>query len=307
MDLFLSIIVPVYNSEKTIGKCIDSIINQPFKDWELLLINDGSIDNSGKICDDYALIDSRIKVFHKENEGVSSARNVGLDNVNGEWVIFIDSDDYLMPKALEIGLLEYNEDLLLFSYCVSKSEAIKEVKLSPILLNTQEQLKYFYKANLFKQILKTPWSKIYRAKKIGQLRFDTKVRVGEDFLFNLCFFNNVESCRVFSQYLYMYKEDEMFFYKKYQMTVDDSVYVMSSLFDAYTLLNIKCSNFEKWLFLDYRNLCINDIYKHPNLWYKNYKVRFIYNSIKNILGFEYRLKYKLLSIPLIFYIKAKLR
>lgn len=95
----ISIIVPVYNSEKTLNRCIDSILSQTFHDWELLLIDDGSTDCSGEICDEYAIKDKRVKVFHKGNGGVSSARNVGLNNAKGEWITFIDSDDEI-PRML---------------------------------------------------------------------------------------------------------------------------------------------------------------------------------------------------------------
>lgn len=97
----ISVIVPVYNTEKFIHRCVDSILAQTFTDFELLLIDDGSKDNSGAICDAYATRDSRISVFHKENGGVSSARNLGLDNAKGEWVTFCDSDDYVYSSWLE--------------------------------------------------------------------------------------------------------------------------------------------------------------------------------------------------------------
>ena len=84
----ISVIVPVYNVEKYLGQCIDSILKQSFQNFELLLIDDGSPDESGKICDEYAAKDGRVRVFHKENGGVSSARNVGLDNAAGQWVAF---------------------------------------------------------------------------------------------------------------------------------------------------------------------------------------------------------------------------
>lgn len=100
----ISIIVPVYNSENTLNRCVDSILSQTFHDWELLLIDDGSKDSSGDICDEYARKDSRIKVFHKENGGVSSARNYGIKLAKGEWIIFIDSDDYFLLNALKILL-----------------------------------------------------------------------------------------------------------------------------------------------------------------------------------------------------------
>lgn len=94
-DSMISVIVPVYNVERYLARCIESILSQTYTDFELLLIDDGSKDKSGSICDEYALKDSRIRVFHKPNGGVSSARNVGLDNARGQWVAFCDSDDWL--------------------------------------------------------------------------------------------------------------------------------------------------------------------------------------------------------------------
>lgn len=100
----ISVIVPVYNSEKTLVRCVDSILSQTFSDFELLLVDDGSTDSSGKMCDNYALKDKRVHVFHKKNGGVSSARNVGLDNASGKWVTFCDSDDYVNGNWLQIYL-----------------------------------------------------------------------------------------------------------------------------------------------------------------------------------------------------------
>lgn len=96
-----SIIVPVYNVEKVLGRCIESILNQTVKDFELILIDDGSTDKSGMICDEYQKMDTRIKVVHKKNEGVSKARNVGLDIAEGEYIVFVDSDDYVEREYLE--------------------------------------------------------------------------------------------------------------------------------------------------------------------------------------------------------------
>ena len=93
----ISVIVPVYKAEKYLRRCIDSILAQTYTDFELLLIDDGSPDRSGEICDEYAKQDSRVRVFHKPNAGVSSARNLGLDNAKGDWITFVDADDYLAP------------------------------------------------------------------------------------------------------------------------------------------------------------------------------------------------------------------
>lgn len=114
----ISIITPVYRAEKYINKCISSVLSQKYKNFELLLINDGSPDNSGVICEEYANHDSRIKVYHKENRGVSSARNYGLNIAKGEFVLFLDSDDYLSHDALmfcEMSMRKESLDILQFS------------------------------------------------------------------------------------------------------------------------------------------------------------------------------------------------
>lgn len=98
----VSIIVPVYNTEKYLPRCIESILAQSFTDFELILVNDGSTDNSGKICDEYALIDSRIVVIHKENSGANNARKCGIEKSSGEWISFVDSDDTISQNALNV-------------------------------------------------------------------------------------------------------------------------------------------------------------------------------------------------------------
>lgn len=112
---FFSIIVPVYNAVDTIGKCVDSIQTQSFPDWQLILVNDGSSDNSGKVCRQMAEKDSRILAIDKDNGGPSSARNVGMNVANGEWILFVDSDDYISPKTLAhyCDKIETDSDLII--------------------------------------------------------------------------------------------------------------------------------------------------------------------------------------------------
>lgn len=119
MNVVFSIIVPVYNVKQYLSQCVDSILQQSYTNFELLLIDDGSSDDSGKICDEYALKDNRIRVFHKQNGGVSSARNIGLDNAQGKWVVFVDSDDWVDEKMLETLFeyeQEYQTDLLFYGF-----------------------------------------------------------------------------------------------------------------------------------------------------------------------------------------------
>ena len=97
----ISVIIPVYNSEKYLHKCIDSVLSQSYTNFEVILVNDGSTDKSGAICDEYAEKDEKVRVFHKENGGVSSARNLGIEKAIGKYVCFIDSDDWVYDKLLE--------------------------------------------------------------------------------------------------------------------------------------------------------------------------------------------------------------
>ena len=108
----ISVIVPVYNAEKYLQRCVDSILKQSFTDFEVLLIDDGSHDRSGELCDEYGEKDNRVRVFHKENGGVSSARNVGLDNASGEYISFVDADDYLETNAMSDSLFIDGYDLI---------------------------------------------------------------------------------------------------------------------------------------------------------------------------------------------------
>lgn len=144
----VSVIVPVYNVEDYLEKCVDSIINQPFSDMEIILVDDGSPDNCGKICDNFAEKDSRVKVIHKENGGISDARNVGVEAANGEYICFIDSDDFMEPNLLDklYGLAQkYHADIAvggiyncyinyrspqcekIIEFCCGKEEALKKM------------------------------------------------------------------------------------------------------------------------------------------------------------------------------------
>lgn len=145
----VSIIVPVYNVEKYIDRCVESVVSQTFTDWELLLIDDGSPDKSGELCDVWSKHDSRIKVFHKKNGGVSSARNLGIEISCGKWIIFVDSDDWIDRNCLSACLNiinKYQVDIVQFGYRKVKfsGKIISEHLFSRKYLNSKEyaQIKY---------------------------------------------------------------------------------------------------------------------------------------------------------------------
>lgn len=186
----ISIIVPVYNVELFLPRCIDSILNQSFVDFELLLIDDGSKDKSGEICDEYADKDDRIRVFHKENGGVSSARNVGLDNARGEWLSFIDGDDEITEGYFNIRQEHNGIDVIIKPYCVVNAEGHVNYHNNElnILAEREEIFRYYVR-----QRNNALWDKIIKRKTVRTKRFNPNVSIGEDFLFFLSVLPNVKS------------------------------------------------------------------------------------------------------------------
>lgn len=176
----ISIIVPVYNAEQYIHRCVDSILAQSYTDFELLLVDDGSPDCCGAICDEYAAKDNRIRVFHKPNGGVSSARNLGLDNAIGEWVTFVDSDDWLETEFLE-RLIATPECDLVVGGVVRTSGMTQQLEDR---LYDVESIPEFLASYLDKLLLRTPWGKLFRRSIIegDHIRFNKDIRFGEDTL-----------------------------------------------------------------------------------------------------------------------------
>lgn len=180
----ISVIVPVYNVEKYLPRCIDSIIDQTFKNFELLLIDDGSKDKSGEICDEYAKRDNRIKVFHKENGGVSSARNVGLDSAKGEWISFCDSDDYVYPSWLEcfVKNLSLSPDLVITGFISQTIENNKQYKyIKANIFTVQDVITELLEADILGYL----WCKCFNKKiiKLSGIKFNERYIIWEDVLF----------------------------------------------------------------------------------------------------------------------------
>lgn len=185
----LSIIVPIYNAEKYIKTCVDSIKNQVFTDWELLLINDGSTDRSGVICDEYAREDCRIKVAHKQNGGVGSARNLGVEYAQGEWITFIDADDFVGPNYLN----QINESTLIadieFVHAGCKNYKDGVVSLNQRYDDLVSDNNSFLFRN-FRGLVVSKWFKSSIIKKYS-LRFDERMKIGEDYVFTVNYISHI--------------------------------------------------------------------------------------------------------------------
>ena len=185
MNPKISIIVPVYNREKYLHRCINSILEQTFEDFELILINDGSTDGSGQICDDYRTKDPRVQVYHKNNAGVSSARNLGLRYANGEWITFVDSDDWLDEVFLEKLYFENISQVdLVISYgkYIRKSGIVQMIQYQDRYLNATKDIgTLFLEHDLTWQT--SPWAKLYRRDKCSGIYFIEGMHIGEDLVF----------------------------------------------------------------------------------------------------------------------------
>lgn len=168
----ISIIVPVYNVEKYLDRCIKSILEQTFKDFELILIDDGSTDGSGKMCDEYLKMDSRIKVVHKENGGQGSARNVGIEMASGEYIGFVDSDDYIdadMYELLYNNLVKENADMSICGewHCY-KDKPPKKNKPYYAVLNTEDTVRLYLEIPYFSV---GPCDKLYKKIIFDEIRY----------------------------------------------------------------------------------------------------------------------------------------
>lgn len=179
MNPKISVIVPVYKAEKYLHRCVDSILAQTFTDFEVLLIDDGSPDRSGEICDEYAKKDSRVRVFHKENGGVSSARNMGIKRAIGEWIIYIDSDDYFFSNALESLYMNAND--MKVKVCTgnffSENAGLRRTEC---LSNSKEIIKNNFKSYFFRKIVPRAGTTLFHSSVIKTNLFDENLWRYED-------------------------------------------------------------------------------------------------------------------------------
>ena len=202
----ISIIVPVYNAEEYLCECMDSIIGQTYEDWELILVDDGSKDSSGDICDEYSQKDSRIKVFHKTNGGVSSARNHGLEHANGEWIAFIDADDWVDDDYLEKSIVcSKNVDMVTCNHKDENGNSSEIDNVNRTLLLDVDRIDF--SSNLSKKLLYFPWGHLYRKGiiKSRKIKFNEDLRLSEDTCFNIEYLMACKTVAIFNENLYVYR------------------------------------------------------------------------------------------------------
>lgn len=180
----ISIIIPVYNAESTLKRCLDSVTRQTYRNLEIILVDDGSTDSSGKICDESAIIDDRIRVLHKNNSGVSEARNTGLDNCSGEYVAFVDSDDYIALEMYEVMLDQLKSSGK--DCCVCQFQLVEQNGSVESINDLYYEISGEYSGHAFERMLAladhwykdgvvcSPWNKLYKREALDSLRFEGK-------------------------------------------------------------------------------------------------------------------------------------
>ena len=206
----ISIIVPVYNSEKYLHRCIGSILTQSYKSFELILVDDGSTDLSFSVCEHYAQIDTRVRFISQENKGVSFARNVGLGAALGEYIMFVDSDDFLERNALCIFVELVScgcYDLVCASYrTIYANGEVEQHKTENVSINSASELAMrVYHKNICDNFAST-WCKLYKRAVIenNKIRFIPQVTHAEDYIFNLTYYRHIGKAILSDKIIYNY-------------------------------------------------------------------------------------------------------
>lgn len=245
----------MYNTEKYIKRCLESIINQTYKHLEIILIDDGSTDSSSKICDDYAKKDSRIEVFHKENQGSSAEKNFGLSIAKGKYISFVDSDDYLEPTIIEklVKKIESNQsDIAICNFFPNNTTNLEETFTSRQALTYIMDKKYFRGYN---------WNKLYKRELAKDIQFCTDIYMAEDLLFNCKYLLKAKKCSYIDEKLYHYNCDNnnsisnSKLSKKY-LTIIDSYYGLVNLYKENKI------EYLPYLYIDEFKVCCDIIYKN---------------------------------------------
>lgn len=300
----VSIIIPVYNAESTLRQCVDSILLQDFDDYELLLIDDGSTDGSPALCDEYVNRDSRVSVVHKKNGGVSSARNVGLQQAKGKWVTFIDSDDYVSASYLN-AIEGRDEDLIIVPYVwFNSTTERKDERLAKYTqINGYNDISSFLNIFLTTMIFRAPSALFFKRRLISEILYNEEMKVGEDACFVHEYLLRVNSMFCYHSSSYNFRLSESGAAVKYGCSTAYAIASLSSIFKSFEIVKDKW-HLDQKLFLSYlvyfKMICSDDWKKKNSLWYRNEIVHSFYCYVWKDLSLKQKLKYRFIRFLSIF-------
>lgn len=281
----VSVIIPAYNAADVLERCVRSVLAQTYARFEVLLVDDGSRDGTPELADALAREDGRVRVVHKENGGVSSARNAGLDEARGEWLTFVDADDYLGPHFLESLLAGAPCDLIVGGYHTVGAHEIPEVCYEAVEARSEADVRPLLEARLTEMTFLCPWGKLLRTRLVREagLRFDTGMRIGEDVVFVWTYLSHCASValRGGQEYNYFTAPADA----KYALDAPAAIDTMERIFvplDALARrweMNVeraRCHilNYYVWLFKQYVKLHyrpsdvprLGAFFRHPLVW-----------------------------------------
>lgn len=297
MEKVISVIVPVYNGEKYLRETIKSILVQTFSDFELIIIDDGSIDSTSEICEELAKCDDRIVVYYQQNKGVSAARNEGIRKANGKYVCFIDSDDYVEPDMFETlykNMVEYNVDI---SCCGIMQETLDGQKNTQFCTGEQVHiednkilLEKFFSNPMYREVLYGPVNKLFKTELVTSVCFNEKYKIGEDLLFSFECLEKTKSFYFENRGLYHYiKREGSATTSKFSVKRFDYIYVADILLNKCKEKHPEAYNSALyWAFIHKLNMCCS-LSKFSNIKKENldfYKecYSFCKKNRKNVWG-----------------------
>jgi len=279
MDKKISIVIPVYNTVNYLEKCLSSVCNQTYKNLEIICVDDGSFDGSEKIVDQFAEKDKRVIAIHKKNSGESSARNAGLRKCTGDYIGFIDCDDWIDPEMYEhlvVSLEKHNVDMAAGGYYIDTDEnskkAINNLEVTKEVFGRQQLMEYVYKRDDYRGVTGYIWCKLYRREILQDMNknwilFDESLKIGGDILyFSEIALNTNRAIYLDQAYYHYYQRGNSTYHSNDEQIWMDILHTYEMVIENFTRQNIE-ENILIWLkrFLVYRaGLVANLAYKNKN-------------------------------------------
>lgn len=285
----VSIVVPVYNTAEYLPACLDSILAQSFTDFELILVDDGSTDDSLRICEAYAFRDARIRVFHQQNAGVSAARNLGVEQAQGDWLCYVDSDDVVLPAYLQDMLEAADAEDCLVMGNISDSR-MKGLITSDVVLEGEAMVRYMLSHNILN--LSGPVAKLYNRATLVRygIRFPQDIHYGEDLLYFLQYLNHIGRVA--------FRQSELYQVTMREGSLSRGYYPFESEYACFETCLSEMTTFAS-------RLTLSDAEKTAVVW-RNRTAQFFLHSVKSIYALSNAYAWseqmrRLHSIPVAYY------